>query len=884
MKTSENSTAPFPPLLALDNGGETLATIKEYLHTGREILRSAHNAGATGSKIVTSYTLLIDNLLQKLFAALSDGVKGTDSIALVATGGYGRRELNIGSDIDLVLLRSRKLTSATKELAERMLYLLWDTGLDIPFSTMSMKEAVDLAKDDLKTRTTFLDVRLLAGNSELVTGLTRRLQREIFREKGSERFIQDKFEESNARQARYGGSVYILEPNVKESEGGLRDFQTLRWIAQVGAGIDSHAGLVEQGLLLPYELTKALQAVDFLWRVRNDLHFETGRKGDQLTFDQQERIAHSFGYKKGNGTLPVEQLMSDYYRSGFAINHFSSRAITRLLSGGSGWGDRRGRVRKVIGGVFSVKDGRLSVVNRENFVKRPELMMKLFEYLSLYNATIDIHTTDFILNNRDMIDDAFRHSKAIAESFINILNSKNAAHTLRIMHDLRILGRYIPEFVGVTYRMQHDLYHIYTVDAHTLFAIQEAEMLATEHRELFPEFSALYNETERHHLLKLVILLHDIGKAHGKGHAAKGALISLDICKRLGLSDEDTHLILFLVRHHLILANSAQYRDLNDEKFIIDFARSIGDRERLDLLYLLTFADVRAVGPDIWTKWKGALFHELYVKTAVILERGSYVVEDTLKKMPGMEKSVAQRLEGVLAHEVVHDFFELLPHRYFLTNEPEVIAEHLVAISKLNEKPFVVQINQRPEWNYTEITFCTVDIHGLFSRVTGIMAAHNINIIGAQIYTMKNGLILDVLQTNSSLGKMITDEGRLRSIEEDMGKVLTGHISIESLIGERAPSILAQKEQPPIRTSIAIDNEVSEGFTVIDIKTADSVGLLHTITKVISRLGLLISIAKVSTKGGEATDIFYVLDEAMKKIVKEAKLREITESLYEALD
>ncbi|MCP3676936.1 MAG: [protein-PII] uridylyltransferase [Deltaproteobacteria bacterium] len=859
-----------------------LTTLKEYLRTGREVLKREHNAGATGSKIVASYTLLIDNLLQKLFRTISDGVTGTDSIALVSTGGYGRRELNIGSDIDLMLLRSRRLTRATRELTERMLYLLWDTGLDISYSTMSLKESILLARDDLKTRTTLLDVRLLAGNNELVTNLERRLQRDIFNGKGRERFIQEKFEESSARQARYGGSVYILEPNVKESEGGLRDFQTLRWIAKVGAGIDTHVGLVENELFLSYELTKILQSVDFLWRVRNDLHFETGRKGDQLTFDQQERMAQAFGYKKGRGSLPVEELMGHYYRSGFIINHFSSRAITRLLSGESS-GVRRGRIRKVIGGVFSVADGQISVVNEELFLKRPELMMKLFEYASLYSARIDVHTTDLLLNNRDRIDDAFRHSRAVAESFLNILNSKNAADTLQAMHELRILGRYIPEFQEVTYRTQHDLYHIYTVDAHSLFAVKEVEMLAMEQRELFPDLSTLYNETERHHILKLAILLHDIGKAHGKAHAANGALICLDICKRLGLSDEDTHLITFLVRHHLILANNAQYRDLHDEKFIIDFARSVGDKQRLDLLYLLTFADVRAVGPDIWTKWKGALFHELYTKAEVILERGSYAVEDTLEKLPALEAEVTERLQDVIASEVVHDFFELLPHRYFLTNEPDIIAEHISTVSELNERPFVIQIHQRTDLNYTEITLCTVDIHGLFSRVTGIMAAHNINIIGAQIFTMKNGLILDILQTNSSLGKMITDEGRLRSIEQDLEKVLTGHISIENLIKERAPSILAQKEQPTIHTSVAIDNEVSETFTVIDIKTADRVGLLYQVTRALSRLDLLISIAKVSTKGGEATDIFYVLDNSMRKIVAEEKLHKITKSLYETL-
>ncbi|MFQ5585950.1 MAG: HD domain-containing protein, partial [Thermodesulfobacteriota bacterium] len=496
---------------------------------------------------------------------------------------------------------------------------------------------------------------------------------------------------------------------------------------------------------------------------------------------------------------------------------------------------------------------------------------------------IDSHTTDLILKSRDRIGDAFRHSKAVAESFLNILNSKNAFDTLQEMHRLRVLGRYIPEFQEVTYRMQHDLYHIYTVDIHSLFAVREVEMLTTDYREHFPNLSALYSETDRHHILKLAILLHDIGKSHGRGHAAKGALIALDICSRLGLSEEDIHLVIFLVRHHLILADSAQHRDLHDDKFIIDFARTVGDRRRLNLLYLLTFADVRAVGPDVWTRWKETLFQELYTKTLMIIERGSFSLEDSLKRLPSIEEEVKRRLQDVVKRGVTHDFFKFFPTHYFLTNEPDVIAEHFTIISELRGKSLVMRVKQNPERNYTEITLCAEDIPGLFSRIAGIMAAHSINILGAQIYSLKNGAILDVLQVNSTMGRMITSESKWLSVEQDMEKILTDRISIESLVAKRAPSILEQTAKPRIRTSVAIDNVVSDTFTVIDIHTEDRIGLLYQIARILSNLGLFISIAKISTKGGAATDIFYVWDNSNRKVVKEETLREIKERLFEAL-
>ncbi|MBI5047775.1 MAG: [protein-PII] uridylyltransferase, partial [Deltaproteobacteria bacterium] len=694
----------------------------------------------------------------------------------------------------------------------------------------------------------------------------------------------EKLEESRTRQAKYGGSVYMLEPNVKEGEGGLRDMHTALWVAKAKHGIDSMDMLAEKGFLLRDAAARLKTSIDFLLRVRNELHFEGKKKTDQLTFDHQERIARFFGFEDTKDSLAVEKFMHQYYRHASNISYFSSLITNRCVYGQAVPLPPRCKTEKDIDKDFKICDGSLTLSNENVFEDSPASIMRVFEYGAKFNVELDNFTRERIIKNRFRVDENFINSIEAGQSFLNILKSGAAFETLQEMHRLRVLERYMPEFGDITCRVQHDMYHIYTVDIHSLFAVRELERLrSAEYKKVFFLLAEILEEVKRPELIVLSVLLHDIGKSMGKGHAEKGAELIPKICGRLGLSEEDAATVKFLVKNHLILADTAQYRDLHDEKLIIDFAKTVGDMERLNLLYLLTFSDVRAVGPEVWSHWKGALFQELYFKAVTVIERGTFEIEEAKAKLQKIMKTVAELLQGEISHEIVDDYFQLLPHRYFLSNSAEVIAEHIKIVQQLGDKPYILLVKQNLERQYTEVIICTLDVHGLFSKITGVMAANSINILGAQINTLKNGIVLDILQVNSHIGEIITDERKWSNVERDLTEALTGKTPVERLVLRRGPSILDKKAKPRVHTRVDVDNEVSDAFTVIDIHTQDRIGLLYTITSALSKLGLYIHIAKIATKGDAAADIFYVKDIFGQKIYYKERLKEIRKTIFEAL-
>ncbi len=863
------------------NGRDDLASIKMYLDEVREDLRIRHRDGASGAEIVATYTASIDGLIGNIFGNIAGGLSGLKDLCLVALGGYGRCELNIRSDIDLMLLYPRRIDSDVEAFAEKLLYLLWDTGLDVGFSVRSLRECIDLASEDIKTKTAVLDSRLVVGNEGLFSEYMARVFNKIFHKKALKGFVCEKISESKSRHARYGGSVYILEPNIKEGEGGLRDFHSALWMAKALEGISGPEGMVSGNCLSAEEFTELRNSVDFLWKVRNDLHFETRKKSDQLTFDHQERIAGVFGYPGTNVTRPVEEFMIDYYMHASNVNRYSSLAIRRLLYR-SGV-DLEGMAERPLDGDFSLRGNFLVPEDGDIFAKRPDLMMKAFTYIQSHGAKLDGRVRDLILDNLFRVDDDYRRSKEVSTLFLDILKGDSAFEALSEMHDMRFLARYIPEFEDITHRMQHDMYHVYTVDVHSLFAVRELERLGNGYKSRYPLLSRIYRETERPELLKLAVILHDIGKSRGKGHAEKGADMTVDICERLGLSEDETGIVVFLVRYHLTLADTAQYRDLHDEKLIISFAETVGAIERLNMLYLLTFADISAVGPDVWTKWKGALFQELYLKTLIVLERGTFETEDTIRKLPRIKAKLIATFDGELPTDAIEGYFQLLPQRYFLANGIDVIAEHIRIVRALQNRPFLMKIRQNKDRQYTEVTLCTIDSPGLFSKVTGVMVANGINILGAQINTLRNGIALDVLQVNSATGGLIVDQGKWDRVERDMESIFTGEVSVARLVARRKPSILDKKIKPRVYSKITIDNEVSDYYTVIDVHTQDRIGLLYNISNQISKLGLYVAIAKITTNGDEAADIFYVKDIFGQKIYYEKRLKEIRDALYKVL-
>ncbi|GMR04270.1 MAG: [protein-PII] uridylyltransferase [Thermodesulfobacteriota bacterium] len=874
----------FLKTLSATEATTLIERVKGYLKASEAELKKSHRAGARGTDVCRAYTLVIDDLIRKLFDIKAREAGLDEPLALVAVGGYGRNELNIRSDIDLVLLHKKKVTPRLEEFTQGLLYLLWDTGLDLGFSIRTAGECIDLAAGDLKTLTSLLDARFVLGDREIYSLLNSTVRKKLLTGRKLRSFINEKVAESESRHKKYGGSIYILEPNIKEGEGGLRDFHTAMWVAKAM----DHGGHDRQSAahLSGRDMRVLMESVDFLLWVRNDIHFETSRKTDQLTFDHQRRLARLLGFSKTEKGLAVEHFMEAYYRNASNINHYSNLILSRYMH-------RHGKkpglwpTKKVpLDDVFFISRGELCIDPAMTSIEDPLTAIKAFEHAQASSVELNQHVKDLILDYLDRAGEELSDSEEVAKAFLRILRGAAPYRPLKEMHRLKFLDKYIPEFASIRCRVQHDLYHIYTVDEHSLFAVREIERLTGVYKGDFPHFAALYAELEDRAVLMLAVLFHDIGKALGKGHSEKGAEVVPHIARRLCLSEEDEETLVFLVRNHLILANTAQYRDIHDEKLVVEFAKKVGDVKRLNMLYLLTFADVRAVGPDVWNQWKGALFQELYLKVLKVLERGDFEIEAAEPRIERIKSETIKKLipQG-FEPQWVEEYFKLLPQRYFLSNSPLTIAGHLKVLKDFKSAvPHVLNVRQDREREYTEVIVCAYDIQGLFSMIAGVMAASGIDILGAQILTLKNGVALDILQVRSPHGSLVTDEFKLKKIDTDLSDVITGRKRIEDVAGKRRPSILDRKAKPGVPTRVNIDNEVSESYTVIEILTQNRIGLLYDITSKLFQLGLYINLAKISTKGGEAADVFYVKDIFGQKIYHRERLVAIAEALKNHLE
>ncbi|HEY5513914.1 MAG TPA: [protein-PII] uridylyltransferase [Geomonas sp.] len=871
--------------------GAYLAAAREFLEHFREELKRGHREGEDGTSVVQAITAMTDALVTRLFAALSDDLQMNDKsgeLALVAIGGYGRGELNPYSDLDLMFLYSGKDSKRVEEVANRLLYFLWDLRLDVGYSVRTLSDCVEMAGGDVTVKTALLDARLLTGSEQLYRELRKVMVSQVLA-KRSDAFIAEKLEELRKRREKYGSSVYILEPNIKEGEGCLRDLHTAMWVAKIKYKVDEPRELVIKGVLSEDELKMYESSLNYLWRIRNELHYLAARKNDQLTFDAQTSIARFFGYEDSGKTLAVEQFMQDFYLHANSVEHFSSLLITKCSQREEGARKILGYfTRRPVGEGFYVTKGELVVPDESVIDKDPVRLIRIFEYAQKQGVALGIGTKGLIREKLDLVNDKFRRSKEANASFFNILQSeKGVAQTLQTMHHLGFLNRFIPEFERIYCKVQHDVYHIYTVDTHTLFAVEEiGKLWRGEHRDTLPLLTELALGVDKRWLLLLAVLLHDVGKGAGGGHAEVGAELSRTVARRMGLSKEDGERLQFLVRQHLLLAHIAQRRDLHDERMIIQFARQMEKSENLKMLYLLTYADIKAVGPDVWTEWKALLLQELYEKAFQVLERGDFKLEASGDRVRRVKRAVFELLRDDYPAQQVKDELQSLSTRHLLSYPPEVIAGHVRTLLLLSDNnTLVLKLTHEIDKGYTNCTICTFDVPGLFSMITGVMAANGMNILGAQIHTNSNEKVLDILQVNSPQGFVITDEHRWARLESDLRQVLEGEVRVGALVAKRhRPGILSEKAKPTVPANVEIDNEVSSDYTVIDIYAHDQVGLLYSITSTLTRLGLYIGVSKISTKVDQVADVFYVKDIFGQKITDPDKLEEIRRELLAAID
>ena len=525
----------------------------------------------------------------------------------MAIGGYGRSELNPYSDIDVLFLYPSNMNSYLKSLTEGILYHLWGLGLTVGFSTRNTADCVKIAKSDLTARTALMDTRLIAGDEALYVEMEEVVLKDVIG-KGVDDFIRDKVKEGEERHAKYGSSVYILEPNIKEGEGGLRDIHTALWVSKARFKAGTFRQLMKKGVINPKELKFFERSTEFLFRVRNELHYLSGRKNDQMMFDYQEKIAAFMGFRDTGQHLAVEGFMRGYYIYARNVSQFS-RMLIKRASAGPGIGGRllHKMIQREIGEGFKVFHNSITVTSPSLFEKTPFLLMKAFELSQRHALPLNDFTEELIRKGLRLADDSFRRSNEVNASFLAVLKGKRDVYeTLATMHDLRLLGKLIPEFGKTFCRVQHDIYHVYTLDAHSLFTVMELRRLMEgKYEKEFPFLTNLAREIDNQHVLVLAGLFHDIGKGGGRDHSDAGAEMVKEIALRMGLPEPDAAVLEFLVKKHLLMAHISQRRDISDERLILDFCREVGDPEKLKMLYLLTFADIRAVGPDVWDPMEG---------------------------------------------------------------------------------------------------------------------------------------------------------------------------------------------------------------------------------------------------------------------------------------
>jgi len=706
--------------------------------------------------------------------------------------------------------------------------------------------------------------------------------------KNTQAFIREKMAENERRLQKYGSSVYLLEPNIKEGEGGLRDLHTAIWVARVKFKARTLRDLVIKAVLTEREADQFEEALDYLWRIRNELHYLSGRKNEQIQFDHQEKIAQFLGYRDNRTAPAVEQFMQDYYSHATRVEHLASTLITKATQQDEPTFKILGYLtRRTVDEGFYVLRGELRATQADIFETDPAKMMTAFLLAQRHGVRLGVPLKGLIRENLHRINDRIRRQKTMADGFLEILRSPlRVIETLRDMHHLQFLNHFIPEFDNIYCKVQHDAYHIYTVDIHTLFAVEEiVKLWRGDYLETKPLLTKVANDIEKRELMLLAVLFHDIGKGGGKDHCNKGADLVPTIARRLGLGKEDSQRLEFLVRNHLQMAHISQRRDLHDDKLIVQFAKTMGMSENLKMLYLLTFADIKAVGPDVWSEWKGFLLQELYEKSYEVLERGDFRLEKRSEKVRNRKRKVVGILEDEFGERAVKEVLKSMSTRYLLSHRSAELSEHIRVLLSRGERTLAMKVAHEYDLEYSQVTISTLDIPGLFSKITGVMAANGINILGAQIYTQGNGVALDILQVRSPSGELITDPEKWQRVEEDLVSVIEGRARVDDLVRKRhRPGLFAARPRPRFPNRVEFDNEVSDEYTVVDIYAHDKVGLLYQITKTLKELGLYIGVSKISTKVDQAADTFYVQDIFGQKITNPEKLDEVKRRLVESLD
>ena len=872
------------PALADPRTPHLLPLYQRFLKIENHRLRLRHQAGGGGREVSANRAAMIDVLLRHIFGAATAAATERNGeplapLSLVALGGYGRGELNPGSDVDVMFLHTQtdpELPAALQETIEQVLYFLWDIGFKVGHSTRTVREAVAQANGDMLTKTAMLEARPLAGEAELFQKFRAQFRKQCVQSHEKE-YITARMEDQARRHDKFANSVYLQEPNVKRGCGGLRDYQNLLWITFFKEGALTTTHLQGKNWLSLSDRRRIDAAYDFLLRVRTQLHYTNERTTDVLHLTLQSELARQLGYDQKTPVGRSEAFMKDYYEHTRNIFRITERLTERFATGLATTTRRlffpllpRRKIPEIHFGKFFSRSGQLQVSDSQVFTKDPDQIMQAFEHAQERELSLSPELTDLIGRRLRLVTKDFRFANGPREIFARILSRKGrVACALRMMHEVDFLGRYLPEFGPLTCLVQHEYFHRYTADEHTLVCLEKLDALCeTEDPKLKP-YQKLFHELPDPYVLYLALLLHDTGKGVGaRPHSEASAVFAQSVATRLQLSGEQRRSLVRLVDHHVTLSSMAQQRNIDDPATVIEFATIVKSQANLDALMLLTLADGQGT-TDAWSDWKESLVWHLYEATAKYLQDQEGFIAQLELERDRLRAAIAKKLPPDFADEL-EAHFEHMPDNYFRAFGVDEVAAHLALFRTfwrdiyLRDQPILVPTirwEALPEQGHSVVTICTWDRLQLLASIAGAFAAASLNILSADIFVRGDNLVLDVFRVrNHNLGP-VTDAAQIATVETVLSKALAGERRTVTPLPKGLPRGLpAASAELDFPTHITIENKSHPTSTLIEVETPDRLGLLFDLVACLGRNNVYIALARINTDKGAAIDTFYVID------------------------
>ncbi len=913
VKKIEADAAARLPLPPGRQATQELARYKTFLKVETHRLKMGHRAGGGGLVICRARATVLDVLLRYLWdaakASLSEQAQQEfPALALVAIGGYGRAELNPHSDIDFMFLHDRQVAvhrplPHLSKIIDGLLYPLWDIGLKVGHSVRTLEDCVKVANSDMQSKTSLIEARLVAGDSALFTKFEKTLVAKCVN-KHEQEYIAMRVEDQNARRIKFGNSACMQEPNIKNGCGGLRDYQNLLWMAFFKHRTRSLTELQTHEMIGENERKQLEAAYDFLLRVRTELHYHLNRGLDVLSKSCQPAVAHNLGYSERSPSKRIEKFMREVYthsRNIFRITRTVEQRLAllpppRKLSLRSFLPAGRIRPSEPIDG-FKILNGEIQAATPRVFRDQPRRLMRVFLYAQQRGLELHPDLAQLVRNQLGLVDRSFLSDEHVRDTFLTILGQRGSvAPILRAMHETDLLGKYVPEFGKLTCLVQHEFYHQYTADEHTLMCLEQLDRIWEAKDPPYSEYVPLFQKIERPFLLYLGLLLHDVGKPEGHGnHAAVSAELALRVAKRMGLDGSATHTLRVLIENHLLMASTSQRRDLDDPVVIRRFATQIQNAETLVLLTLHTFVDSQATSDKLWNGFKDSLLWALYHKAMAEMTGGTEFVRAEEKQRELLMEEVQRMMPPQLGDEEVHAHFEALPARYFQIHSTREVLDDLVLGHRFmrlqtsdRENPLTPVVNwlDQRDRGCNAVKICTWDRAGLFWKIAGSLSAAGLNILSAQIFTRTDGIVLDTFYVNDARTGNLAGTDQRDTFEEVINKALTGEdLNFPALIARQriTRAVYQAYTGERIPTRIGFDNEASDTRTLIEVETEDRIGLLYAISQRLSELELDISAAKISTERGAAIDSFYVRELDGAKVLAPERQRAVEHKLRRAI-